>query len=90
MYLGTLTDRNVVRPIYDIEYWSCYDRVLFSYPRTTNSLESWHKTLKCRSEKAHPNLARFVEILQNVENDALYDFIQLKDGNMSSVLLISI
>ncbi len=32
-------------PAYDVKFWSCYKRVLNSIPRTTNSLEGWHRQL---------------------------------------------
>ncbi|KAG0439540.1 hypothetical protein DMUE_2360 [Dictyocoela muelleri] len=48
-YIGRFIDRKFISPQYSIEFWSCYKRVLFHIPRTTNSVESLHSLLNRRS-----------------------------------------
>ena len=46
-------------------------------PRTTNSVEAWHRNINQSAIVAHPNIARFVELIKNNEHSIFYDFIQI-------------
>lgn len=50
-------------PFYEIDFWNCNLRVLLNIPRTTNSVEAWHRSLNFKCNILHLNLRRFLEIL---------------------------
>ena len=45
--------------------WNVRGRTLADEPRTTNSLEGWHRRMKNSAGKAHPNLFEFILNLCN-------------------------
>ena len=49
------------RPI----FWSVYDRVMNKKPRTTNSLEGYHRHLNNICETKHPSISSLVKELRN-------------------------
>lgn len=55
-------------PVFKIEFWNCYERVLEGIPRTTNALEGWHRSLNSRCNIAHVNLGYFIDVLRQ-ENE---------------------
>jgi hypothetical protein len=50
-------------PLYEIEFWNCYNRVIINLPRTTNCLEAWHRSLNFKCVIHHLNLGKYLEIL---------------------------
>lgn len=36
------------RPLFEIEIWNCYDRVVVEGGRTNNSIEAWHKVFEVK------------------------------------------
>jgi hypothetical protein len=64
VYIGTAE----IAPVFDIKFWSCNEKVRLSIPRTTNSLEAWHRSLNSKFNVAHPNFAEFIEVLR-MENE---------------------
>ncbi len=67
-------------PTYPISFWSTHDRILGDIPRTTNALEAWHRSLNHISVSAHPNLARFLEILKQEETLISFRLKRLLEG----------
>ncbi len=65
-------------PSYLINIWSCFDRVKQGIDRTTNVLESWHHKLNDSFNCAHPNLAAFVNILCQNEQEVFFNLTQMK------------
>ncbi|KAJ8310642.1 hypothetical protein KUTeg_012507 [Tegillarca granosa] len=54
---------------YVTEYWVEGNRHLWNHyhtvgPRTTNNLEGWHSKIKEFVKTPHPNIYRFIELLQ--------------------------
>jgi hypothetical protein len=67
-------------PLFSHCFWSVYDNVLMNIPRTTCSVEAWHRLLKCTSSLPHPNLAKFVEIIKNEEEITRVELLQETNG----------
>ncbi|KAG0428329.1 hypothetical protein DMUE_5830, partial [Dictyocoela muelleri] len=67
-------------PIFEVSFWSAYERVLNGLPRTTNSCEGWHKNLNFHCEISHPNIAKFINTLQKIEETVRYRLIQVSEG----------
>ncbi len=76
-----IAGENQPDPAYPIKFWSCYERIQGSIPRTTNSLEGWHRQLNSSFNSAHPNLAVFLEVLCREEQRAFVKMTQIKFGN---------
>ena len=51
-------------PKYRIEYWNQYSNVLAENSRTNNGIEGWHNGLNHLGDCSHPNVYKFVSILQ--------------------------
>jgi hypothetical protein len=41
MYIGNY----LKSPMYDVDFWSVYNRIVNNIPKTTNSIEAWHHGL---------------------------------------------
>ncbi len=67
-------------PMYDINFWSCYRRVLKDVPRTTNVLEGWHRALNASFNTAHPNLAALIQVISAEEQSIHFSVTQIKGG----------
>ena len=79
-FVGTFLEREYIYPRYDIEFWSCYERIIKNLPRTTNIIEAWHRGLNQESIIAHPNIARFHELICKEEERTRYRIIQTFAG----------
>ncbi len=73
-------------PVYEIKFWSCYYRVVNEIPRTTNSLEGWHRQLNNSFNHPHPNFAAFVNVLCREEQRIFFRLTQIKNGNYIDVV----
>lgn len=82
-YIGAkkVTKEHCNSPIYHVDFWNSYDRIIYKLPRTINGLESWHRTLNLRMFRPHPNLARFLTVLIDEVELIRLDFLQKKFGN---------
>ena len=67
-------------PCYHPTFWSAYEGVLGSVSRTTNVLESWHRDLNSSFERAHPNIALFIEALRQEEQKMHLRLTQILSG----------
>ena len=54
-------------------------------PRTTNSVEAWHRNINQSAIVAHSNIARFVELIKNNEHSIYYDLMQISSGKYVSI-----
>jgi hypothetical protein len=52
------------KPIFDAEVWNVRDRVVAGEPKTTNSLEAWHRRFNVIIGKSHPNIFEFITRLK--------------------------
>ena len=79
-YIGRFDNDNFTFPVFPLEFWTCHDRIKQTIPRTTNSVEAWHRSINQSATVAHPNIARFVELMKNNEHSIYYDLIQISFG----------
>ena len=75
-----INGKNDQEPAYAIAFWSTYERVLQEIPRTTNSLEAWHRHINRLTVNAHPNIARFIEVMKQEENSTTFQLTRLFNG----------
>jgi hypothetical protein len=59
---------------------SSYERVLKNIPRTTNTVEAWHRSINKDCQISHPNIARFIEMLKRQEEETRFNIIQISNG----------
>lgn len=59
-WLGT----DCSQPLVEKGIWNVYRRVLERLPRTTNSVEGWHRAFECRMRIANPTLKRLIQKLR--------------------------
>jgi hypothetical protein len=71
---------NVQSVITSVSFWSVYERCLCDVARTKNSLEGWHRSLNSKTPIPHPNLAKFVNIIQRDEQFSFMEIQNLKMG----------
>jgi hypothetical protein len=60
-------------------FWSCNNRILKQIPTTTNSLEAWHRSINSKTG-VHPNILKFIIMLQKEELKMSIKIEQLKNG----------
>lgn len=53
--------------INDYKFWSVFARILENCPRTTNSVEAWHRHVNNANIVPHPNICKLIEFLQRNE-----------------------
>ncbi|KAG0441438.1 hypothetical protein DMUE_1052 [Dictyocoela muelleri] len=78
MYVGCSKENKL--PIFDIKFWSAHERIKFEIHRTTNACEGWHRSLNSSMAISKPNIARFIDIIQHLEESSRIKFIQIKQG----------
>ena len=50
-------------PIFSIDVWSIYDRVIDGLPRTNNSIEGWHNAFQRTVGSNHPTIYKLIEAM---------------------------
>ena len=45
-YIGRYNDKLFIEPLYKHNFWNINETIVFNIPRSINSLESWHKSIK--------------------------------------------
>jgi hypothetical protein len=74
-------DNNLKRALtHSFSFWSINHRILFDLPTTTNSLEAWHRSFNANAVIAHPNLSKFICLLQKEETKICALIARLNDG----------
>jgi hypothetical protein len=95
---GDHTDRRAAhvyrfrQPLFPTEVWNVRQRVLKDEPKSTNSLEAWHRRFGIIVGKSHPNIFEFISKLKTEQSytecrvDKLYagdDPLKVKKKNAS-------
>ena len=72
-------------PIFDIDIWNVYSRVLDDLPKSNNSVEGWHHRFQSSLTCEHPNIWVFLKILQKEQGlqDAMRE--QMSSGHSSQI-----
>ena len=64
-YIGrVLPGGTFQQPIFLIEMWNCHFEVLAGFPRTTNSVEAWHRSFNATLGCYHPTIWKFIQTLK--------------------------
>lgn len=72
-------------PRYSIEMWNSKEMSELHLPRTTNSVESWHKVLQNTCRFQHPTIFKLLDafLLENVRINAIC--VRLENGEQVSI-----
>jgi hypothetical protein len=82
-FVGKFDDqKSWISPRFKHDFWSVNSRVLSGLPRTTNGVESWHRSLNMRILTAHPNLGKFITLIQSEEEVVRVSVAKAKSGSV--------
>ena len=59
-WIGSFSNGRRRNPMFGQSMWNMYQRTINNLPRTTNSLEGWHRAFEQRVNITHPTPARLV------------------------------
>lgn len=77
-YIG-IDERDAVFPV---RFWDISQRIMNNIPRTTNSLEGWHRGFNNLASIRNPNISRFINLL-TIETEKIRGRIaRIKNGNI--------
>lgn len=79
-WIGILQNGRMRRPTYDPKLWNVRERLLDGIPRTTNSIEGWHRGFEQRMTVKHPNIGRLVSKLRSEQADWELKLEQMRAG----------
>ena len=65
----------VVPPLFPVKMWNNHFMVHHSLPRTTNSVEAWHRSFTSHMACHHPSIWKFVEVLKKEQ-----DLVEIKQA----------
>lgn len=85
VYIGIFsTDLIIIKePMYELSFWNVYQRVFNNIPRTTNSVEGWHRSINQKAEIAHPNIARLITLIQDEEEINRINILKSLSGDFA-------
>jgi hypothetical protein len=67
-------------PMFPIQIWSVYDRVINGDPRCNNSLEAWHNAFSIKVGDAHPTVYKFIQHLREEQDSVVKWIAQVNSG----------
>ena len=67
-------------PMFSIDVWSIYDRVIDGLPRTNNSIEGWHSAFQRTVGSNHPTIYKLIEAMQLEQSHTENIIIQIAQG----------
>ena len=78
--IRTLRDGNVVRsePLFPPSLWSVTENIEYTFPRTQNSVEAWHRRWETLVGRPHVGLFKIIKELQNEQHQI--------ESNIESIL----
>ena len=65
----------VVPPLFPVEMWNNHFMVQHSLPRTTNSVEAWHRSFNSHMACHHPSIWKDLEVLKKEQ-----DLVEVKQA----------
>ncbi|KAF7685046.1 hypothetical protein CDIK_4205 [Cucumispora dikerogammari] len=85
-YVGSVEQDNIYKePIFSPDLWSCFFRVLDRAPRTTNAVESWHRSIRRKIESTHPNMSKLIDSFQKEEETVHLNLIKAARGELQLI-----
>ena len=71
-YVGRLSAANGTRqnPRFDVDSWSCHQRVITGRPRTNNAVEGWNSNFVKLVNGKHPSFPELIEKFQDEQKNA--------------------
>ena len=81
-YVG-LFRRNAPRraPMFDQTLWNMFHRTILELPRTSNSVEGWHRSFQTTVSTVHPSFGRFLEALKQEQAHNRVQLLQALGGH---------
>lgn len=68
------------KPLYAIELWNVYERVVQDLPRSNNSIEGWHRAFNCRVSIKHPSVTKLAKCIVREQTKFEFDIARIKVG----------
>ena len=68
-WIGVIQRGRRRRPLFEPRMWNTFERTAHGLPRTTNSLEGWHRAFEQRMAVTHPSVCRLVSKLRKEQSD---------------------
>ena len=84
IYIGLLKENSKTTrkvPLYPINTWNLYTRVLKKLPKTNNSVEAWHGQLGANNKK-HLTINNLTEILRKEQTNTENNLAKLNMGEI--------
>jgi hypothetical protein len=82
-YLGRCDENGkYIDSLFGLDFWSVYENVKNELPRSTCSVEAWHRSLNAIFGIAHPNFGRFIEAIQAEEESCRIKIMQCTAGKL--------
>lgn len=66
--------------MYDIDFLNCNFRIIKRLPNIINSLEEWHRSLNSKFISAHPNRAKYIEILKMENEKVRFEIVKARES----------
>ena len=79
-WIGVVQRGRRRRPLFDIRMWNTFERTSLGLPRTTNSLEGWHRAFEQRMAVTHPSVRRLVTKIRKEQSDWELQIEMLNSG----------
>lgn len=81
IFIGKRRSNRVRRkPMFEVPFWSMYDRTTQSSIRTNNSAEAYHRRINATFQCAHPTLWVFLKKLIDEETVVHASLVQINAG----------
>ncbi|CAM4928514.1 unnamed protein product [Rotaria socialis] len=68
------------KPLFTIELWNVYDRIVANLPRSNNSIEGWHNAFAKRVAIVHPSVSKLTEKIRREQSKFELDIAQIRQG----------
>lgn len=81
-YIGSFEYSIYNSPVYDIAFWSVFERVLVGLPITSNIKQAWQREVNERIGVSHPNIAHLIVIFKEQEEKPFLGFNQAFQGKI--------
>ncbi|KAG0438388.1 hypothetical protein DMUE_3121 [Dictyocoela muelleri] len=75
---------NTNKSIFNINFWSSYNRIIDSSPLTTNAIEGWHRSLNFNIRIYKPNIQVLVDELKKEQSKTEYEMVKILHDILSN------